>query len=98
MNLEERYDRFEDLTLDNLYAYGHKYTAQDYMDLQRTVIRAHEAVVNGELEAGLRILETEYKRIESVVLQDEYDEEYPQVDHACFYGCNHPDHGGAEHQ
>lgn len=75
MSLLDRYNRFEDLTLDTLYAYGEKYTAQDYMDLQRVVIRAYEAVTNGELEAGLRILEEEYRDLERTVLQDEYDEE-----------------------
>ena len=75
MSLLDRYNRFEDLTLDTLYAYGHKYTAQDYMDLQRLVIQVHEAVTNGELEAGLRMLEEEYKGLERTVLQDEYDEE-----------------------
>ena len=75
MSLLDRYNRFEDLTLDTLYTYGEKYTAQDYMDLQRLVIRVYEAVTNGELEAGLRMLEEEYKGLERTVLQDEYDEE-----------------------
>jgi len=88
VSLSERYQHNRRTRIEHLRELSSWDLIETILELEESIIKMHEDGPSGHLDAEARSIRW---------LMDLY-EEYPQPDHACFYGCTHPDHEGVEYQ
>lgn len=93
MSLGERYEHHRRSRIEHLKELSPWDLIETILELEESIVKMHEDGPSGHLDAEARSIRW---------LMDLYDEdeegEYPQFDHACFYGCTDPDHERVEYQ